>query len=137
MEHEPIDVGGELLPAEVGDAAVLVGLPHGEQGLALEELDPDPARRLAALGVEDVGGHAHSTASYSCPVDERERFLIRYAGSFAPEPIARAEGAWVETTSGRKILDFTSGQICSTLGHQHPRIAAAGRSAIQGVVHPT
>jgi 2,2-dialkylglycine decarboxylase (pyruvate) len=68
-------------------------------------------------------------------VDDRERFLIRYAGGFAPEPVARAEGAWVETTSGRRILDFTSGQICSTLGHNHPRIAAAVRRSLDEVVH--
>jgi 2,2-dialkylglycine decarboxylase (pyruvate) len=68
-------------------------------------------------------------------VDERERFLIRYAGSFAPEPIVRAEGAWVETVSGRRILDFTSGQICSTLGHNHPRIGEAIRAALDNVVH--
>jgi 2,2-dialkylglycine decarboxylase (pyruvate) len=68
-------------------------------------------------------------------VDERERFLIRYAGSFAPEPIARAEGAWIETASGRRILDFTSGQICSTLGHNHPRIAAAVQAAFGEVAH--
>jgi 2,2-dialkylglycine decarboxylase (pyruvate) len=68
-------------------------------------------------------------------VDERERFLIRYAGSFAPEPIARAEGAWIETASGRRILDFTSGQICSTIGHNHPRIAVAIRDAFAEVVH--
>ena len=76
-----------------------------------------------------------SAASYSCAVDERERILIRYAGSFAPEPIARAEGAWIETVSGRKILDFTSGQICSTLGHNHPRIAAAVQAALGEVAH--
>lgn len=68
-------------------------------------------------------------------MDERERFLIRYAGSFAPEPIARAEGAWIETASGRRILDFTSGQICSTLGHNHPRIAAAVQAALGEVAH--
>ncbi|MGH3016523.1 MAG: aminotransferase class III-fold pyridoxal phosphate-dependent enzyme, partial [Gaiellaceae bacterium] len=68
-------------------------------------------------------------------MDERERFLIRYAGSFAPEPIARAEGAWIETASGRRILDFTSGQICSTLGHNHPRIAAAVQEALRAVAH--
>ena len=68
-------------------------------------------------------------------MDERERFLIRYAGSFAPEPIARAEGAWIETASGRRILDFTSGQICSTLGHNHPRIAAAVQAALGEVSH--
>jgi 2,2-dialkylglycine decarboxylase (pyruvate) len=67
--------------------------------------------------------------------DERERFLIRYAGGFAPFTVARAEGAWVETTDGRRILDFTSGQICSTLGHNHPRIAAAIRGSLDTASH--
>jgi 2,2-dialkylglycine decarboxylase (pyruvate) len=67
--------------------------------------------------------------------DERERFLIRYAGGFAPFTVARAEGSWVETTDGRRILDFTSGQICSTLGHNHPRIAEAIRASLDTVSH--
>ncbi|HEX2104870.1 MAG TPA: aspartate aminotransferase family protein [Solirubrobacteraceae bacterium] len=67
--------------------------------------------------------------------DPRERHLIRYAGGFAPLTVARAEGAWIETTDGRRILDFTSGQICSTLGHNHPRIADAIRGALDEVVH--
>jgi 2,2-dialkylglycine decarboxylase (pyruvate) len=68
-------------------------------------------------------------------VDQRRDYLIRYAGGFAPDVIARAEGAWIETTEGRRILDFTSGQICSTLGHNHPRINAAIRGALDEVVH--
>ena len=67
--------------------------------------------------------------------DDRERFLVRYAGGFAPFTVARAEGAWVETTDGRRILDFTSGQICSTLGHNHPRILEAIRGSLDTVVH--
>jgi 2,2-dialkylglycine decarboxylase (pyruvate) len=67
--------------------------------------------------------------------DPRERHLIRYAGGFAPLTVARAEGAWIETTDGRRILDFTSGQICSTLGHNHPRIADAIRASLDEVVH--
>jgi 2,2-dialkylglycine decarboxylase (pyruvate) len=67
--------------------------------------------------------------------DDRARFLIRYAGGFAQFVVARAEGAWIETTEGRRILDFTSGQICSTLGHNHPRIAAAVERALEEVVH--
>jgi 2,2-dialkylglycine decarboxylase (pyruvate) len=67
--------------------------------------------------------------------DARERFLIRYAGGFAPFLAARAEGAWVETADGERVLDFTSGQICSTLGHNHPRIGAAVRRALDEVVH--
>ena len=67
--------------------------------------------------------------------DARERFLVRYAGGFAPFTVARAEGAWLETTDGRRVLDFTSGQICSTLGHNHPRIAAAIRDSLASVIH--
>jgi 2,2-dialkylglycine decarboxylase (pyruvate) len=67
--------------------------------------------------------------------DERVRFLIRYAGGFAPLLVERGQGAWVETMDGRRILDFTSGQICSTLGHNHPRIAAAVERALEEVVH--
>jgi 2,2-dialkylglycine decarboxylase (pyruvate) len=67
--------------------------------------------------------------------DSRERFLIRYAGGFAPFVVARAAGAWVETADGRRVLDFTSGQICSTIGHNHPRIAEAVRQALDRVMH--
>ena len=68
-------------------------------------------------------------------MDERERFLIRYAGGFAPEPVACAQGAWLETESGKRVLDFTSGQICSTLGHNHPRVNRAIRETLERVSH--
>ena len=142
VEDEAVGPRAEVVAGEVRDAAVVVGLARGDEVGAAEELDRDSAGGLAALGVQDVGGDARPLRGVSdayeflrWPVDERERFLIRYAGSFAPEPIARAEGAWVETASGKRILDFTSGQICSTLGHNHPRIAAAVRSALDEVVH--
>lgn len=67
--------------------------------------------------------------------DRRERFLIRYAGSFMSLMVARAEGAWIETTDGRRILDFTSGQICSTLGHNHPRVTSAIHAALEEAAH--
>src|SRR5260221_6601765 len=67
--------------------------------------------------------------------DERERFLIRYAHHFAPFTVARASGAWIETNDGRRILDFTSGQICSTIGHNHPRIVAAIQQSLDEVIH--
>ena len=48
--------------------------------------------------------------------------LIRYGGEFWPEPVVRASGSFVETASGRRVLDFTAGQICATIGHNHPRV---------------
>ncbi|HEV7792152.1 MAG TPA: aspartate aminotransferase family protein [Pseudonocardia sp.] len=67
--------------------------------------------------------------------DDRLRFLIRYAGDFAPFVVESAQGAWVITKDGQRILDFTSGQISSTLGHNHPRIVAAIERSLREVIH--
>lgn len=50
--------------------------------------------------------------------------LIRYGGRFESMIIERAEGSFVYDADGRAILDFTSGQMSSLLGHGHPEIAA-------------
>jgi 2,2-dialkylglycine decarboxylase (pyruvate) len=57
---------------------------------------------------------------------DAERHLVRYigAGSFVPEIIERAEGSFVYTAGGRKLLDFTSGQMSAILGHSHPAVVA-------------
>jgi 2,2-dialkylglycine decarboxylase (pyruvate) len=68
-------------------------------------------------------------------IDARERYLFPYGGSFAPFVVARAEGAWLETTDGRRVLDFTSGQMCSTIGHNHPRITEAIKRSTDEVIH--
>jgi 2,2-dialkylglycine decarboxylase (pyruvate) len=61
--------------------------------------------------------------------------LIHYGMEFAPRLIARARGAVLWDTEGRELLDFTSGQMCATLGHNHPRIVEAIRRACDGVLH--
>jgi 2,2-dialkylglycine decarboxylase (pyruvate) len=57
---------------------------------------------------------------------DAERHLIRYsgAGRFVPEIIERAEGSFVYTADGRRLLDFTSGQMSAILGHSHPAVVA-------------
>jgi 2,2-dialkylglycine decarboxylase (pyruvate) len=50
--------------------------------------------------------------------------LVRYGPPFTPMIIERAEGSFVYDADGRAILDFTSGQMSSLLGHGHPEIAA-------------
>ncbi|WP_261989084.1 aminotransferase class III-fold pyridoxal phosphate-dependent enzyme, partial [Streptomyces sp. wa22] len=44
---------------------------------------------------------------------------------FGQELIDHAEGAYVHTRDGRKILDFTGGVGVLNHGHNHPRIVAA------------
>jgi len=50
--------------------------------------------------------------------------LIRYGGRFEQLIIERAQGSFVYDADGRAILDFTSGQMSSILGHGHAEIAA-------------
>jgi 2,2-dialkylglycine decarboxylase (pyruvate) len=63
--------------------------------------------------------------------------LIRYsgAGRFTPEIIGRAEGSYLWTESGRRLLDFTSGQMSAILGHSHPDIVATVRRQVATLDH--
>jgi 2,2-dialkylglycine decarboxylase (pyruvate) len=67
--------------------------------------------------------------------DRLDAQLIRYGGAFAQFVIDSAEGSWLRTEDGRRILDFTSGQMCATLGHGHPAISDAIAQASGQVVH--
>jgi len=51
-----------------------------------------------------------------------DRHVLRYAPSFTPTLVERAEGTILYTSDGREVLDFTSGQMSSILGHSHPAI---------------
>ncbi len=64
-----------------------------------------------------------------------DEHLIRYGAQFSPWLIERARGSYVYDGEGRPILDFTSGQMCSTLGHNHPRIVEAVQKACDGAIH--
>lgn len=48
--------------------------------------------------------------------------LVRYGVPFAPDLIERAAGSRLVTRDGAEVLDFTSGQMSSVLGHSHPEV---------------
>ncbi|MCK2239060.1 MULTISPECIES: aspartate aminotransferase family protein [unclassified Crossiella] len=64
-----------------------------------------------------------------------DRHLVRYGGTFTPEIIASAEGSFLRTEDGRRILDFTSGQMSAILGHSHPAIVETVRRQIGTLDH--
>ncbi|WP_406215730.1 aspartate aminotransferase family protein [Streptomyces decoyicus] len=66
---------------------------------------------------------------------DAERHLVRYGGEFTPEIIDRAAGSFLYTADGRKILDFTSGQMSAILGHSHPEIVATVQRQIATLDH--
>jgi 2,2-dialkylglycine decarboxylase (pyruvate) len=61
--------------------------------------------------------------------------LIRYGGDVYDEIVEKAQGCYVFDAKGRKILDFTSGQMCATVGHNHPNIVAAIRKSCDTALH--
>ncbi|MGV2915894.1 aspartate aminotransferase family protein [Streptomyces alfalfae] len=66
---------------------------------------------------------------------EADRHLVRYGGGFTPEIIERAAGSFVFTAAGRRVLDFTSGQMSAILGHSHPAIVATVQRQIADLDH--
>ncbi len=61
--------------------------------------------------------------------------LVRYGGAFAPVIAESADGTYFTDADGRRILDFTSGQMSAILGHSHPEIVAVARKFIGELDH--
>ena len=64
-----------------------------------------------------------------------KEFLIRYGGDTFPNLFRSAKGSIVVDDTGREILDFTSGQMCATIGHNHPAIVKAVQEAGEKAYH--
>ena len=64
-----------------------------------------------------------------------QEFLIRYGGDTFPNLFRSAKGCIVIDDTGREILDFTSGQMCATIGHNHPAIVRAVHEAGEKAFH--
>lgn len=61
--------------------------------------------------------------------------LIRYGGTFSSFVAHRAEGAFLYDHDGRRVLDFTSGQMSAILGHSHPEIVETVCQAVGTLDH--
>ena len=72
------------------------------------------------------------TAQYWRTID---RHLLRYGKDFLPALIERAEGSYVYDSDDRPILDFASGQMCATVGHNHPEVVGAIKAACDEPIH--
>ena len=67
--------------------------------------------------------------------DDAKDLLIRYGGDVFPNLFRSAKGSIVTDSDGREILDFTSGQMCATLGHNHPAITNAIKESCDTALH--
>jgi 2,2-dialkylglycine decarboxylase (pyruvate) len=63
------------------------------------------------------------------------KHLLHYGCEFANFVPVRASGCWLYDASGARMLDFTSGQMSSILGHSHPEVLATIREAAGRLDH--
>ena len=64
-----------------------------------------------------------------------KQYLVRYGGDSFPNLFRSAKGTIVKDSDGREYLDFTSGQMCATIGHNHPAIIEAVHRAGEKAFH--
>ncbi len=62
-------------------------------------------------------------------------YLVRYGGDTFDNLFTSAKGTIVIDDEGREVLDFTSGQMCSTIGHNHPAIVEAVNRSGETALH--
>lgn len=62
-------------------------------------------------------------------------YLFHYRDAFTEPLVARAQGATLWDRDGREYLDFSSGQMCATIGHNHPSILQALQHSAERVLH--
>src|SRR5436853_3488828 len=56
-------------------------------------------------------------------------------GEIAWPVFVSGQGSEVEDVTGKRWLDFNSGQMCAALGHNHPTVTAAIKQACDTLIH--
>ncbi|KAH8689496.1 pyridoxal phosphate-dependent transferase [Talaromyces proteolyticus] len=64
-----------------------------------------------------------------------DKYLMRTGVPFSPTIIVKAKGIRLFDVNNRQILDFTSGQMSSLLGHSHPEIIEVVRKYVAELDH--
>lgn len=77
-------------------------------------------------------GSFETSATFWAKVD---KYLMTTGVPFSPVVITKAQGTRLYDASGRSILDFTSGQMSSLLGHSHPEIVEIVKQYVSELDH--
>lgn len=63
------------------------------------------------------------------------KYLLPTGVPYSPAIITKAQGVHLYDANNRRILDFTSGQMSSLLGHSHPEIVSVVQHSIAQLDH--
>jgi 4-aminobutyrate aminotransferase-like enzyme len=64
-----------------------------------------------------------------------DKYLMSTGVPYSPVVITKAQGTRLYTEDGRSVLDFTSGQMSSLLGHSHPEIVETVKKYVAELDH--
>ncbi len=106
--------------------------------MSMTTTEPAPTESTTADPAAGTGagtGADPATAPAAAFWSDADRHLVRYGSPFTREIIERAEGSFVFAADGRRILDFTSGQMSAILGHSHPRIVETVQRQVATLDH--
>jgi 2,2-dialkylglycine decarboxylase (pyruvate) len=68
-------------------------------------------------------------------LDILDKNMLFYGRELSRRIITRAKGSYIYDWDGQPIIDFSSGQMCATLGHSHDGTVAAILRATREVMH--
>ena len=66
---------------------------------------------------------------------EHTMYTWAAGGAVEPLPVERAEGIYLYTSDGRRILDFNSQLMCTNIGHGHPKVREAMKAQIDKLLY--
>jgi len=68
-------------------------------------------------------------------IKKANQYLIRYCTDWKGPVIVWGRGATIKDVDGHEFLDFSSGQMCATVGHNHPGVVEAIQRNMERVMH--
>lgn len=77
----------------------------------------------------------HTTAATISSPDSRGVFAPSISADWPGLVVARGLGSYLYTSSGDRVLDFTSGIGVTNTGHCHPRVTQAATEQVQQLIH--
>ena len=66
---------------------------------------------------------------------DADEHLLSYGTSYHPEIVTSVDGIYVETHSGHRMMDFTSGQMSCLIGHGNPEVVQVIHEHAQHLDH--
>ncbi|KAJ3531351.1 hypothetical protein NM208_g8913 [Fusarium decemcellulare] len=66
---------------------------------------------------------------------DAQAYLLTFGSPFMPDIVTKTQGVYFWTASGKKVMDWTSGQMSCLIGHGHPEIVQTLKHHAESLDH--